>query len=501
MSGPLRLEQGGRAIGPLHPGPEYRTMQRAHVTYLVLALIVGCRDQAIVTSPATPRISADIQDGAHGGGNPHFFFLPPTVAQPSFSGVFNPNLGPVVQICTLTATAAGTMCDATIAPIIPGAVQQVGHQYQVNWNTGATNVSASSTYRIQVLAANELLGFADVQPMTDGSALKNLRTGDIIGLVDGRTLPIKFRIESGALCFGSTDCGEAPVGPAGGTVVSHNTLAGVQIPAGALANTVTVLVSQSSTGPCLPLDLVQSANCYNFVTSPPGQFLSNVTVAICVDVEDFGSIPTAEKPWFLLHRLDFVENQPVVTSLPNASAAFLPCDASETVGALPSQLHGVDRLLALAKAGSRHLVELFTPQKAYAFHLGVGGSTCCFSQIGWALPAIMSKNAGDGQTAGVGTAVPTPPSVVLRDSGGTPIEGDTVRFTVGSGGGSVTGATQVTDQNGVATVGSWTLGSAAGTNTLIATSNGAVGSPQTFIAIAVASPDLLISTLLTATPL
>src|SRR5689334_18536314 len=214
MSGPLRLEQGGRAIGPLHPGPELRTMQRANATYLVLALLVGCRDQAIVTSPATPRISADIQDGAHAGGNPHFFFLPPMVAQPPFSGVPNPNLGPVVQICTLTATSAGAVCDTTIAPIVPGVVQQLGQQYQVNWNTGATNVSRSSAYRIQVFAANELLGFADVQPITNGRALNNLRTGGIIGLVDGRTLPIRFRVENGALCFGSVDCGEGAVGSA-----------------------------------------------------------------------------------------------------------------------------------------------------------------------------------------------------------------------------------------------------------------------------------------------
>jgi|SRR5690349_2688684 CARDB len=478
-------------------------MKRAVAPCLALAIAFGCREQQSVTSPESPRISADILDGAHGRGNTSFFFLPPMVAQPSFSGVFNPNLGPVVQICTLTVTGGGTVCDPSIAPINPGGVQvdPVGQKYQVNWNTGATNVSTTSTYRIQVFAANELLGFADVQPVINGSALKNLQTGDVIGLVDGRTLPIKFRIENGALCFKSTDCGEGTVGPAGGTIVSQNTLAGVQIPAGALANTVTVLVSQSSTVPCLPVDLAQSGGCYNFVTSPPGQFLSNVTVAICVDVEDFGTILAAHKPWFLLHRLDFVENQPVVTSLPNASAAFLPCNATETTPPPRLGVRGISRLLELARVGARRIVDFLTPQRAYAFHLGVGGSTCCFSQIGWALPAIMSKNAGDGQTAGVGTAVPTPPSVVLRDSGGTPIEGDTVRFTVGSGGGSVTGATQVTDQNGVATVGSWTLGSAAGTNTLIATSNGAVGSPQTFIAIAVASPDLLISTLLTATPL
>ena len=462
-------------------------MKRAVALYLALPLAValGCREQPSVTSPKSPNISAAIVDGAHEGGNPHFFFLPPMVAQPSVSGTFNPNLGPVVQICTLKATTTGTMCDAAIPPINPGPVQLVGQLYQVNWNTGTTSVSTSNTYRVQVFAANQLLGLADVQPISNGS-LKNRVTGDTIGLVDGRTLPIKFRIESGALCFGSADCGEGTVGPAGGTIVSQNQNAGVLVPAGALGNTVTLLVTQSSTGPCLPLDLVQSGGCYTFVTSPPGQFLTNVTVAICVDLDAFGGIPTSHKPWFLLHRLDFVENQPVVTPLPNASAGFLPCDVNETVGP-PSTIgmRGLDRWLALAEAASRQVIQFLAPRKAYAFHLGVGGSTCCFSPIGWALPAIMSKNGGDGQTAVSGTALPVRPSVVLRDSGGSPIQGEAVTFSVASGGGSITGATQVTDQNGVATVGSWTLGTADGANALIATSNGAVGSPQAFTATGV----------------
>ena len=105
--------------------------------------VVGCRDQQSLTSPKPSRISAEILDGAHAGGNPNFFFLPPMVTQPSFSGTFNPNLGPLVQICTLHATTTGTACDPTITPINPGPVQVAGQQYQVNWNTGATNVSTS----------------------------------------------------------------------------------------------------------------------------------------------------------------------------------------------------------------------------------------------------------------------------------------------------------------------------------------------------------------------
>ena len=461
-------------------------MKRAVACCLVVALALGCRDQRSLTSPKTHGISGDIVDGAHGGGNPHFFFLPPLVPQPSFSGVFNPNLGPVVQICTLTT--AGTGCDPAIAPINPGAVQldAPDQLYQVNWHTDSTNVGTTSTYRIQVIVANEVLGFADVQPVSNGSALKNLQTGDVIGLVDGRTLPIKLRIENGALCFGQLDCGEGTVGPAGGTIVTQNLMAGVLFPAGALSNTVTVVIAQVTSQPCLPVDLVQREGCYNFVTTPPGQFLTNVTVAICVDVESLGTLTNNEKSLLHLERLDFVEGQPVVTPLPNASAGFLPCNATETFPPLGLKGRGSDRWLALAKAGTQRLVSLLLPRNLYALHLGVGGSTCCFSQIGWALPSTMTLQAGDGQTAVSGTAVAIPPAVVLRDSGGGPIPGEKVTFSVAAGGGTVNAATVTTALKTGTAATAWTLGTADGTsNTLTAASAGAVGSPITFHATGV----------------
>ena len=44
-----------------------------------------------------------------------------------------------------------------------------------------------------------LLGYMDVQPAANGSGLKNVDTDEFMGLVDGRTLPIKFRIETGVI--------------------------------------------------------------------------------------------------------------------------------------------------------------------------------------------------------------------------------------------------------------------------------------------------------------
>jgi hypothetical protein len=60
--------------------------------------------------------------------------------------------------------------------------------------------------------------------------------------------------------------------------------------------------------------------------------------------------------------------------------------------------------------------------------------------------------------------------VIIKDAAGNPVANQSVTFTVGSGGGSVTGGAAVTSSAGIASVGSWQLGPSAGTNTLVATS-------------------------------
>lgn len=84
-------------------------------------------------------------------------------------------------------------------------------------------------------------------------------------------------------------------------------------------------------------------------------------------------------------------------------------------------------------------------------------------------PATLSAVSATNQSATPGTAVADPPSVLVHDQAGAALSEVTVTFAVTSGGGSVTGGTVLTNASGVATVGSWTLGSGTGTNTLTAT--------------------------------
>ncbi len=72
--------------------------------------------------------------------------------------------------------------------------------------------------------------------------------------------------------------------------------------------------------------------------------------------------------------------------------------------------------------------------------------------------ASVSVFAGDGQVVPAGEATPLAPAVIVRDEQGRPFPGATVQFEVAAGGGTLEGATQLSDGSGVARVTSWTLG-------------------------------------------
>jgi hypothetical protein len=114
----------------------------------------------------------------------------------------------------------------------------------------------------------------------------------------------------------------------------------------------------------------------------------------------------------------------------------------------------------------------------------LSGSPVTFTATGTAGTATqIAANAGEGQTATAGTAVATPPSVIVKDQFNNPVSGVSVTFAVALGGGTVVPTTAIsTDVNGIAQVTSWTLGATPGTNTLTATSGSLAGSPVTFTA-------------------
>ena len=135
----------------------------------------------------------------------------------------------------------------------------------------------------------------------------------------------------------------------------------------------------------------------------------------------------------------------------------------------------------IARVGSWVLGDLVQVYRMHATVPGVEGSPVVFEAIGRGIGNLVA-HTGLTQQGVTGTPVGVRPAARITDRFGAPVAGVTVTFSVASGGGSVTGGTQATDANGVATVGAWTLGPSAGRQELRAEAADVGGSPATFAA-------------------
>ncbi|MES2176402.1 MAG: hypothetical protein V4550_00945 [Gemmatimonadota bacterium] len=100
--------------------------------------------------------------------------------------------------------------------------------------------------------------------------------------------------------------------------------------------------------------------------------------------------------------------------------------------------------------------------------------------------ASLQATTSLSQSATVGTSVAVAPAVRVVTSGGAPVSGVSVSFMTESGGGTVALASATSGADGIASAGSWTLGTTAGNQTVRAAANGLA--PVTFSATALAGP-------------
>jgi len=180
---------------------------RLFLATILAASVLGCGSSSSSATRAAAS-NALISDQAHNAGTPGFFFLPPMVAQPAYSGAFKAGLSPVVTIEELAPGSRGTIATFTTSSGTNGHLVKddgVDH-YQVNWDTRPFDLDPALTYRIHVVLQNFELGFADVDVVVSGNQLKNVQTNEVIPLLDGRTLPIKFRIQQEALRCVGVEC-------------------------------------------------------------------------------------------------------------------------------------------------------------------------------------------------------------------------------------------------------------------------------------------------------
>jgi adhesin/invasin len=174
--------------------------------------------------------------------------------------------------------------------------------------------------------------------------------------------------------------------------------------------------------------------------------------------------------------------------VPNAQVVFsvLSGGGSVSGGVTTTDASGV------ARVGSFQLGSTAGPNTLQAQVLGGAGTqplTVNFTATGTAGAASrIETQAGNGTTATAGVAVTGTnlPAVLVTDANRNPVQGVQVTFTVTSGGGTITGGTQTTNAQGIATLGGLTLGQTAGPNIITAVAPGT--QPVTFTVTGQAGP-------------
>lgn len=387
-----------------------RSIVRLSLLPLAVTLVAACQDRP---SPMEPGgISALLSDGAHHGGNPDFFFLPPLAGDPTSNpnftaGQFNRRLRPVMAVFKGTDQCSLTNVKRKVFGPVSVPVSSTEEMYKLDWNTSV--LKAGTQYRLCIFgsAAGKSLGFVDLAPVSN--VMKNIQIGDVVKFQVGRVLPVKFRIEFGALSYDPSQPAavgtEFTVDKAGGSVTLRDAtgtkfLAAVSVPANAVQQgTVTVVVATEAPkfdDKCLPTVPIQSNGCYQIRTEPElFPFAQLVRVEICVDPS-----PVATSLRDSLRVFKFNTTQGLVALQP-ADPTLIGTDCSGSGLGLndAAPLRGREGvILQLARWAGR----LVAPRELHAAvrrattpPKGIGGLVGSFSDFGGAVPALADLTIGD----------------------------------------------------------------------------------------------------------
>ncbi len=262
-------------------------------------------------------------------------------------------------------------------------------------------------------------------------------------------------------------------------VVSGNGGGGTRITGGALSGPTTVsLVLVKGTfdpfkGP-LNTKLDQYGPFFEIHIVPAQSLNTTITIAQCL-IAPSGDVPASVH---LAHNVGSgIEILPAVQS-------FLDCsNFTGYNGPSASEYFASGEPMNALKALGRAAVRAVSPRVAYAGGVGVGGKTSSFSPYGGVDTATVIEAASSTTLTGPAAAPVAPaPSVRVRTTGAhTPLDGAHVHFAITAGSGGVTGADQVTGNDGTATVGSWAIN--VGANSMTAT--GAFSAPPTGVGVGI----------------
>jgi hypothetical protein len=179
----------------------------------------------------------------------------------------------------------------------------------------------------------------------------------------------------------TVDKASATIGSTGGTVVTPSGAAGVQVPAGAFSQPVTVTVTQLTapstpgTGP-LPTSLKQYPPYYEFTTSPAvAQFGDSVRVGVCQVTNPSDPLYAPEADHVRLKLAHTVGATIEILERVDVND-FLRC-TNVTAGIRQSSGWRGALASIVTKAGNQ-----LSPASAYAAHGGLGGKVKSFSPFG-----------------------------------------------------------------------------------------------------------------------
>jgi hypothetical protein len=435
-------------------------MKKRMSAVVASVLAVGCGDMVTDLPMDSGMPSFAVADGAH-GGNEHFFFLPPLVPSPtSFNGDFNPGLTPTIEVHFLADTA-DVRCRPTTNPIetfTDVSVDQVGEVYSRGWPTGGSNLTSGQAYRICAHVFGNELGYRDVQPDENGADIpRNPDQLPILQFNNGSNLPIKFRIESQALCTrGVIDCTEMVIGSGGGTAVCDDALCGVEIQPGAVDQDFLFIVELldcpldgNGNVDYINADIPQYPGCLDITIEPKDQFSQLAIPGLAAACYDAPGLTHAQRGLLQLHHR---RDDGTIEALPNAPAPFLDCSNFQAIA------RGASSLEIYARNTWRAVKNALTPRPLNATDRGFGGRGFPeASPFVWGLPSQMSHPSWTNPEVGDVGEVKTA-TVFVADEDGNPVENATVRFDVTQGSGPPTGqVVGLTDALGVAST-DWTFG-------------------------------------------
>ena len=174
-------------------------LKRVVCAVLICLPLGACELSETVTDPLTDVPTLRIADAAH-NGDQHFYFLPPLASQPEYSGDFDASVTPEVNICEVSEADCSDVVTYRVGVESFGATLQAdpaGEVYHVNWHTNRFELNVNSVYRIRVMVGGVEVGLLEVLLVENKSKVRSGGREGPIPLVDGRTVPIKFRIEEG----------------------------------------------------------------------------------------------------------------------------------------------------------------------------------------------------------------------------------------------------------------------------------------------------------------